>query len=508
MTVSDTQMTHAAAVMDHVASIASVASQTVLTAGTFKTGVVTSYSPDGQEKAMVGNLSLANVAFASDGSITGGSIVHSAATPEGQPISSSTLQLTAGGRPSQVQTQIHNKRDAGLAKTLSADFSGVKWTEAGNIASGQMKVTTNDAATGKRRSAGSLVFQNEKLVSSSITHYSPQDENTVAALTDLDYSGVAFSGMKVMGGQMKVTRKTPDQSVSSTSQVEFAENGLGRVKQIQTANLTPGTSAVKSNVTSDYSGLSYNARNEITSGSLTIAAKAADKSPLTHSVVTFANSVPATAQTWRFQGGVVAAQVVTDFSKSQFDNDGHVVNSSKQVDLYDGSGRQVSSTIVTHGPTGAVVNKQVQPLPPAAATATPKTYAELLAALKSTSVKTTNPVSAAAAGATGPAPAATPTGADIKTATKDTLRSDGTLETRVVTTSQKGSGNSAAFNSVVVSADVTHYDTDGKTVVNTHHVDFTKLVITQGQTKPSGSVAVQEKTGGSILHSESVFNYA
>ena len=508
MTVSDAQMTHAAVVMDHVASIASAASQTALTAGTFKTGVVTSYGPDGIEKAMVGNVSLDNVEFAADGSITGGHILHSAATPEGQPISSSTLQLAPGGRPSQVETQIHNKRDAGLAKTLSSDFSGVKWTDTGNIASGQMNVTTKDPTTGQRRSAGTMIFQNEKLASSSITHYSPTDGNTVTAHTDLDYSGVSFSGLKVIGGQMKVTRKTPDLTVSSNSQVQFAENGLGRVQQIQTANLTPGTGAVKSNVTSDYSGLSYNARNEITSGSMTVAAKAADQSPLTHSVVTFANSVPAIAQTWRFQGGVVAAQVVTDFSKSQFDNDGHVVNSTKQVDLYDGGGQHVSTTTVTHGPTGAVVNKQVQPIPLTAATAPPKTYAEVLSSLKTTAAKpATNPAPVAAR-ATAMAAAAAPTGADTKTTTKDTLRSDGTLETRVVTTSQKGSGNSAAFASVVVAADVTHYDTDGKTVINTHHVDFTKLVITQGQTKPSGSVAVQEKTGGTILHSDSVFNYA
>lgn len=505
MTVSDTQVAHATVVMDAVAAMASSASQTALAAGTFKSGVVTSYSPDGTETASVGNVNLANVKYAADGSIAGGSVSHSAATPEGQPISSSTLQLTAGGRPSQVQTQIHNKRDAGLAKTMTSDFSGVQWTGSGDPSSGQMNVITNDATTGQRRSVGTMVFQNEKLASSSITHYSPQDGTTVVAHTDLDYSGVTFSGLKVMGGQMKVTRKAPDQTVSSTSQVQFAPNGLGRVQQIQTANLTPGTGAVKSNVSSDYSGISFNARNEITAGSLTIAATAPDQSPLTHSVVTFANSVPVTAQTWRFQGGVVAAQIVTDFSKSQFDNDLQVVNSSKQVDLYDGSGQRISSTTVTHGPTGAVVNKQVQSFPPAAATAPPKTHAQVLAAL-SAAAKPTSPPAATASKTAVPAAAAT-TDPNTKTDTKTTSRSNGTLETRVVTTMQKGSGNTAAYPWVTVAADITHYDTDGKTVVKTHHVDFTKLVIPQGETKPTGSVSVQEKTGGTTLHSDSVFNY-
>ena len=501
MTVSDTQITHSAVAVNHVAAIASAASQTVLSAGSFKSGVVTSYGPDGLEKAMVGNVSLSNVKFAADGSITGGSITHSTATPEGQPISSSTLQLAPGGKPTQVETQIHNKRDSGVAKTLSSDFSGVQWTPGGNIASGQMTVTTKDPTTGQRRSVGSMVFQGEKLASSSITHYSPQDGNTVTAHTELDYSGVSFSGLKVVGGQMKVTRKAPDQTVSSSSQVHFAPNGLGRVQKVQTANLTPGTGAVKSNVVSDYSGISYNARNEITSGSLTVAATAPDQSPLTHSVVTFANSVPATAQTWRFQKGVVAAQIVTDFSKSQFDNDGHVVNSAKQVDLYDGTGRHISSTTVTHGPSGEVVNKQVQPLQVQATTSAPKTHAQVLASLSSAAPKP--PIQSHVAAATAVSAAVAATGPNTKTDTKNTVRADGTLETRVVTTSQKGSSG----DWVVVSADVTHYSTDGKTVIDTHHIDCSKLVIPQGQTKPSGSVSIQEKTSGQILHSDSVFTY-
>jgi len=81
---------------------------------------------------------------------------------------------------------------------------------------------------------------------------------------------------------------------------------------------------------------------------------------------------------------------------------------------------------------------------------------------------------------------------------KNTYRKDGTLEESVVTTSANG---------VPLSAEVTRYDTDGKTVASTYQVDLSKVSMAGGPGNPSGSVSVAELTAGVKKNSDSVFTY-
>ncbi len=245
MTVSDTLAQ--VSLVNHVNGVVSAAAaptQPGAVGGTFKNGTITTYSPDGSQKAAVGFISFEKTQFASDGSIAGGQILHSASTPEGQPISSTTIQLGPGGKPTQGEIQINKRQGPGLFNVVSADLSGVKWTDAGKIGSGAIGVATKDPVSGLRTTSGSIAFQNEKFTSGAVTQYSAKDGTTIESSTELDFTGVTLLGSKVNGGQMKVTRKRADQSVSSNSQVSFLENGLGRIKQVQTANLATGSNQV------------------------------------------------------------------------------------------------------------------------------------------------------------------------------------------------------------------------------------------------------------------------
>jgi hypothetical protein len=491
MTVADSMTP--LSVVNHINGAVSAAASpgTAAAVGVFRSAVVTSYGPDGTSPAAVGNLDFSKVQFAKDGSISGGQILHSSATPDGKPISSTTLQLAAGGKPSQAQSQIHNKRDAGVAKVLNTDFSSLKWTDGGKISSGEMRFSTNHPVTGAQRSSASMVFQNEKLASGAVTDYSATDAKAVEAITELDYTGMNFQGMKVMGGQMKVTRKKPDQTVSSKSQVAFVPNGLGRVQQIQTANMDAASGAVKSNVTSDFSGVSFNARNDIDSGDVNLQVTAPDQTPLAHTVLSFANAVPKTAQTFQFQGGVLASKIVTDYSGATFDNDNHVANGSLKLDIYDGAEQHVLSSQVAYDPTAPAPTKQTQRFA-VAAPSNAKAFQEVAARWQNAAPKPTQSTPPATVAKQPTPPGATPV-------TKKTLRSDGTLEETVTTISQNG---------IPVSAEITHYDTDGKTVMTSFKADLSKVVVAASQAKPSGSVKLQEYTGGATLHAESVFNYA
>jgi hypothetical protein len=90
MSVSDS-ITHAALVSQVNGIVSAAGSRPAATGGAFKNGVVTTYGPDGSQKAAVGQLSFDQTQFASDGSITGGQILHSSATPDGQPLTSTTV---------------------------------------------------------------------------------------------------------------------------------------------------------------------------------------------------------------------------------------------------------------------------------------------------------------------------------------------------------------------------------------------------------------------------------
>lgn len=457
-----------------------------LTPGVFKQASVTSYGPDGQQKASVGTISFQGVQFAPDGSITGGQIVHSASTPEGKRLSDTTLTLTKGGMPTQAQTQIHNRNDDGVEKVLQTDLSSVQWTPGGKISSGEIRLTTQDPATQAQRSSGSMVYQNEKPASGTVTNYSPSDGKTVESRTELDYSALTFLGHKVTGGKMQVTRKQPDQTVSSRSQVQFAPSGFGSIQQVQTTNVDPQGNT-KSTVTADYSGVTFDARNKISAGDIHISVAAPDQSPLAHSVVTFANSVPSMAQTFSFWNGVVAGKTVTDFSNAKFDNQNHVIASSLKVDQYDASERLVASTTVSYDTNHSVNGKNITTIPVTAPATPPRAYQDVINSL----------TKAATAAKPAGAPAVNPPAPSSTETTKQIKRPDGTLETTVATTVQGG---------VPVSAVVTHYATDGKTVASTVQVDLSK-VATSGQ-KPSGSVSIREFTGGTTLSSESSLEYA
>lgn len=453
----------------------------------FHSAAVTHYGPDGNEKATVGTMSFANLKLAVDGSFAGGQITHNVATPDGRPVHDSTLQVAAGGQLTQAQTIIHNHNDAGVAGVLTADLSGLQWTDSGKIHTGSINLVAKHPTTGAQTAAGKLVFQNEKLVSGAVTHYAADSPNTVESVTEMDYTGLTVLGTKVVGGQLKVTRKQPDQKVSSTSQVSFHEDGSGRVQQIQTTNLDPRTGSVKSQVASDYSNINYDARNVITSGDVHIQVTAPDQSPVSHAVVTFANAVPQSSQTWRFQGNAQSARVVTDFRNATFDNHNRVLSGAVKVDVFDGSDNPLVSSNVTYDGAGGVANKQTQKFPPVASSAPPRPFQAIAQAWTNAGAR--------------PAPVKLPikTVASAPPNAKNTLRKDGTLEQSVVTTSANG---------VPVSASVTHYDTDGKTIVNTYEVDLSKVTMAGGaQGKPSGAVAVTELTAGVRKNSDSVFSY-
>jgi hypothetical protein len=177
--------------------------------------------------------------------------------------------------------------------------------------------------------------------------------------------------------------------------------------------------------------------------------------------------------------------VTTDYSGAQFDNHNRVVGGAVKVNVYDASDNPLATSNVTYDGKGGVANKQTQKVPLSIAPAAPRALPDIAA-----KVWTNLPPRPA------PAPLPVKQMAAPPPRAKNTYRKDGTLEESVETTSANG---------VPASSVVTHYDTDGKTVVSTYHVDLSKVSIAGG--KPSGAVAVAESIAGARKSSDSVFSY-
>lgn len=183
----------------------------------------------------------------------------------------------------------------------------------------------------------------------------------------------------------------------------------------------------------------------------------------------------------------MVGKTVIDFSNASFDNHNRVIGSGMKVDQYDASERLVASTTVNYDANHSVAAKNSTMVPTTAPKTPPRAYQDVINSLKKP---------AAVGGVKPAAPAVSPPVSSTVN-TKQVKRPDGTLETNVATAIQSG---------VPVSAIVTHYATDGKTVTSTVHVDLSR-VVTSGQ-KPSGSVSLAEYTGGTTLSSESSLEYA
>jgi acyl-CoA thioesterase len=201
--------------------------------------------------------------------------------------------------------------------------------------------------------------------------------------------------------------------------------------------------------------------------------------------VNYNNAQPSLSTTLVYENEQVKNKIVVDYSGSLFNNDHQVVNSTKKVEVYSGD-KLLSSTVVAYDEHG----KKLKDTDPKA--------------VKIKSAKPVKPSKAPEATgntAKGISPSYKPKAKPDKTNTTqqtNITRNDGTLQETRVTTLQKDKP---------VSALITMYAADGKTVTKTFTLDLTSLAYDQNSKIVTGALNMQAHLGGNILQSESSIQY-
>jgi hypothetical protein len=496
-----------------------------------KTSVTNHYDSAGQDVATVSNTSFEGVTFAADGTILGGTLSHESEDFDmGTKLNNTSLNFLGNGKPGSAQINVNNVNGEGIFKQVQMDMGGATWNESFAISSGQVTLSSIDGQTQKKLHDCSLQFNNESIVSGSITHYDP-DQGAVAGYTEVDYSGTKFLGTSIVGGQYSVKRLNTSRATNSNSAISLSS--LGRLQTIQSTNMDPVSAAVTSIVRSDFSQVVFNARNEFVSGNINITANDSRGNLISQTTLAINNSSPSLSTTLVYNKGQVQNKVVVDYSNAQFNNNKQVVNSTKKVDIYSGGGKLLASTTVAYDKFGKKIagNKapatakttsasgtKIQTTAPAKA-ASAKTAAAPTAVAKPVSARpakkqTTAPaktaaakIAAALAATAKPASAKTATGSQAQsqltsatgsTKTDEIRRADGSLEqTRVI--AMDGDTPTAAY--------ITLYAGDGVTVIKSFDMDLSGLNYDPNSQAASGSLIMTSYLGENTLNSHSTIQY-
>jgi hypothetical protein len=452
-----------------------------------KTATTSHYDPTGQQVATTSNTSYANVNFASDGSVSGGTLTHVSSIPGGNNLSTTSVGFGTNGKPQSANITVHNNDGQGDFRKIQMDMTSAVWNNSLVISSGSVNVTALDATSGQKLHDGSIVFNNETVASGAFTHYATDGGGAVKGSSQLDYSAAKFLGNNIVGGQYTINTQSADNTSKSTSVVTVSE--LGRVQSIETTNQGGGglaatatpTNTVSSKVSVDCSKVQFNARNEFASGEITYTAKDDKGALLSTTTVAYKDANPSLSTTSVYKDGKLQNKIVIDYSASRFNNDHKVVSSTKKVDTYSGDDKLLSSAVVAYDEKGNKVKGNIAAAikaTPPPKKAPPPASTPVNSSFKMTAVQTTDP--------------------GTTQQTDKTTRTDGTLEQVRVTTLK---GN------IPVAAQITLYAADGTTVVKTYTMDLSGLTYDPNAKTVSGALNMQSHTGGTVLNSESTIQY-
>ena len=459
-----------------------------------KTAATSHYDSTGTQVATMSNTSYEDVTFAADGSISGGNLSHESSTPDGTKLSTTSVGFQNDGKPVSAQINVNNINGSGDFKNVQMDMSGVTWNNSFAISSGQVKMTTLDASTQQKKNDGVIQFNNESVVSGSITHYDPDNAGAVSGYSEVDYSQAKLLGSSILGGQYSVKHMTPDKVLSASSTVSLSSEG--RLQAIETSNVDPATSAVTSKVSVDFSQIVFDTRNEFLSGSLGFTVNDNAGNLMSKTSVTFANSLPTNSTTSVYVKDQLQNKIVVDYSDSLFNNDHQVVDSTKTVNIYSNTDKLLFSTVISYDKNGKKTKdknpKDKKGAPLAVKASAPAPAKAVKSAVKKSSTTTTVK--------TAPKLTSTAQLGDTPTTQKTdkTYRTDNTLEQMRVTTLQ---GNTP------ISAVITNYAADGTTVVKTFTLDLSGLNYDQASNTVTGALNLQTHLGGNVLSSQSTIQY-
>lgn len=487
--------------LDHVQVIGHVLAATQAGAGTPGAAAVpreastTHYGADGVQVATLSTTSYAGVRLGDDGHLVGGRIEHTSTQPDGTPVNSSTVDLGPHGRPTTVQTAIHNRFREGVAKTVQADLSGVQWTAAASIHAGTAAIRVLHSTTEAVRTEGRLSFADEQLVAGHFAHHDWAGDGRVDRHTEVDYRSAAMVGLRLVGGWCGLSAKDAAGVERSRSHLFLAPEG--HLLQVHSENLDPATATLRSAVIARFDDIEFTAGGQLSDGDAHYLVTDPRHGVRSRSVVSFRGGRPVTTVTQAYRAGAASSRILTDYAGATFDNDLKVVDSQVTSTLFDRDGNLVTRVLATYDANGAVVQRSIEKAD-ATIQVTDVAPAPRRPAPPAGYVPEPGPDDAEL----GPEPTyhtstSTTDDGQLTTTTTTIRRSDHSVLRRTVTQSRGG---------VAVASAVTDYASDG-TVTSTDHVDLHGLQVDATTGAVTGQAKVESKFRGRTPSSSSVLTY-
>ena len=318
----------------------------------------THYGADGREISATSETSYAGLTLSADGQITGGSITHATASPSGKPVNRANIAFTATGAAGSVHSVVENRFAAGPFKTVEVDLTGVQWTPAQSIHAGQIAITARDVATNAVRLEGRLSFGQEALQAGTFAHRAWAGDGKVHNYTDVDYTPAKLVGMRLTGGHCAITFRDAASTVLSRSALFVRAEGT--VDQIHTQTFDPATGAQKTLVTADFGSVVFGPAGHVQSGSASFTVTSPAGALRSRTSATFAAGVPRQTVTETFANDKPGFRIVTDYSRSRFNNDLAVVDSDVVALVHNAAGTLIAITTSTFGAKGNLKSRRTE----------------------------------------------------------------------------------------------------------------------------------------------------
>ena len=495
------------------------------------------YGRDGKQIASQSQTSYEHVQVSNAGQITGGTLGHSAMDDRGNPLNSSVVTITPDGQANTIQTSINNRFDSGIFKTVETDLSGVQWTAAMSIHSGQVKIRTHHAASSQLRMEGYLTFDNERIHSGAYAHFAWAGDGKAHFYSEVDYSNAEFLGSQLVGGYCSVALKDVKHAVHAQSDMFVSPDG--HVTHIQTKSFDPLTAKLRSQVETNLAGMSFDARGHFWTGSVELTVTSPEGDLRTKTNTTFNNSLPVQTVTQKYKNAKPSLKIVADYQTAAFNNDLRVVDSQVVSQVFTRHGKLLSTTKTRYDANGNINQKDTEHYKagePESSTTISSDYSSVVYDHRGTpiggsaKVTTTDKKTGKSSrtekqfaarkespnGATTadflpapklpgqPAPSYSrtqstdvdPNGDTVKT--EKITRVDGTLLQMKATKSD---------GSVPVSTVITNFATDGTTIINTHTIDLRPLNYDAYTHQITGHADIQSNFRGATLSASSKLQY-
>lgn len=245
------------------------------------------YGPDG--------ISVATHGQAAYTAQTGGGLAirYSARRAGGAPYAESELAVDTQGRVQHSTTRLL-ALDGSLRQVVSGAYDQLQLTAAGTPAEGVAKLSVADAQ-GRLTHSAQMAYSNELYASYQLTHHDVNGQPT--ASTAISYAQAQMAGTRLVGGVLAVTRSDAQGLRASSAQSYLSAQGVP-YKVLLTRYGKDGKT-VDGYVSSDYSGVVFDALRLINSGQLVVR-------------TTTPHGQPERASVLRFKGGRLVSSNVLE----------------------------------------------------------------------------------------------------------------------------------------------------------------------------------------------------